>query len=396
MSAGTTTTTVGILGGRWRGEVDVAGRVTVRRGGGLAWWVAAEDRWHDPAVEATVRQRRVEGTPVVETRVRVPSGDVVQRVYAVADHGGITLVEFENESPASVAIALSHGRLLTARPPALVPIEGIEVPDSAVSFPLGHRATLRVGIAHDGSTGTLPADLPTALAVARGWMRRCDAASRLAIPDTELVEQVVAQRCALLLEGPVDGRTDAAATMIGYGELVRMGADAVDLVPDAVTAAERLAKSARTCGLSWDGAAGLAAVERLLVAAGDGRGAADVRAVRARLGGDGAPAPVDAPTNALVIPWVEQRLARPAADGRCVLLPDGFPAAWLGVNWEVHHVPAGAESTVSYAVRWHGDRPALLWEVHGAPVLLAGGTAAPEWSSDATQGEALWPANAPV
>ena len=385
-------TTVGILGGRWRADVDAAGRVSVRRGTVLSWWVAAEDRWHDPAAEPTVRQLRIEGTPVVETRVRVPGGDVVQRVYAVADHGGVTVIEFENESPASVAIALSHGRLLTARPPALVPIEGIEVPDTAVSFPLGHRATLRVGLAHDGSTGVLPADLPTALAVARGWMRRCDGASRLAIPDTELVEKVVAQRCALLLDGPVDARSDAAATMVGYGELVRMGADADDLVPDAVTAAERLAKSARTCGLSWDGAAGLAAVERLLVAAGDRRAAADVGALSARLGGDGAPAPAAAPEGATVIPWVEQQLAVPSRGGRCVLLPEGFPAGWLGVNWEVHHLPAGPETTVSYAVRWHGDRPAVLWELHGAPLVLCGGAAAPDWVADAVHGEALWPA----
>ena len=48
----------------------------------LDWWIGAEDRWHVPAREAAVRQALVGNSPVVETRVRVPSGDAVHRVYA--------------------------------------------------------------------------------------------------------------------------------------------------------------------------------------------------------------------------------------------------------------------------------------------------------------------------
>ncbi len=61
-----------------------------------------------PAQEPTVRQERIEGTPVVETRIRVPDGDAVQRVWAVSDVGGTVIVEFENESPMPFAIALSR------------------------------------------------------------------------------------------------------------------------------------------------------------------------------------------------------------------------------------------------------------------------------------------------
>ncbi|MDA3006183.1 MAG: hypothetical protein O3A28_10210 [Actinomycetota bacterium] len=79
-------TTTGALGGMWRARITPWGDVeTDEPSGGLRYWVAADDRWHDPAVETSVRQRRVDGTPVTETRLRVPNGDVVQRIWSVPD-----------------------------------------------------------------------------------------------------------------------------------------------------------------------------------------------------------------------------------------------------------------------------------------------------------------------
>lgn len=358
---------------------------------GLRWWIAAEDRWHNPESELNVRQRCVEGAPVVETRVRIPHGDAIQRVYAVADGGGITVVEIENDSPAAMAVAFSHGALLTARPPVAMPIEGISLPAGAVVFPVGHRATIRVGLAHRGGAGALPAGLPGPLAVARGWGQQVDHASRLVLPDSALVERVVAERCRVALTGPVDDASDAAGALLGMAELVRLGADAAVWVVEAITVAERLSRSARTCGLAWDGAMALAATERLLAAAHETRATADVAAIRQRLGADGAPPPLSPPEGIRVVAWAESRLARPLGDGTCVLLPDGHPTSWLGANWEAHHVPAGPRSRVSYAVRWHGSRPALLWEVEGEPVALSGGAAAPAWHTTDARGDTLWP-----
>jgi len=384
-------TTIGVLGGHWRAEVDARGRIVTWEGSALDWWIAAEDRWHDPRNELTVRQQCVDGTPVLETRVRVPGGDVVQRVYAVADAGGVTMIEVENDSPAPVAVVFSHGRLLTQRPPATVPIEGIEVPAGAVSFPIGHHATLRVGIPHTGKPGPLPAELGTPLAVARGWTRLTETASRVVLPDAALVERLVSVRCQVLLNGPADPVSDVVGSLLGLTELVRMGSDAVRLVPEAVSAAERLARAARTCGLDWDGAAALSAVERLLVSVGDHRAAADVAALWARLGGSGAPVPEHAPDGIRFVPWLEYRLARPLSNNTCVLLEAGHPQGWLGANWEVHHLPAGPRSQVGYAVRWHGERPAVLWEITGEPVVLVGGSAARSWRGSGTSGEDLWP-----
>ncbi len=77
----------------------------------LDWWIGAEDRWHHPSVETTVRQHAVEGTPVRETALRVPGGDIVQRsagvvADAVGRRGAAVLVEFENRSAVPVALAL--------------------------------------------------------------------------------------------------------------------------------------------------------------------------------------------------------------------------------------------------------------------------------------------------
>ncbi len=41
---------------------------------------------------------------MVETKLRVPGGDAVHRVWAVADHGGLTVIEVENDSPMPIAV----------------------------------------------------------------------------------------------------------------------------------------------------------------------------------------------------------------------------------------------------------------------------------------------------
>ena len=70
------------------------------------------------------------------------------------------------------------------------------------------------------------------------------------------------------------------------------------------------------------------------------------------------------------------------------LVPDG----WYGQGWEVHDAPT-AHGHISYAVRWHGDRVALLWELvpheGGAPVRLTAPGLDPSWSTTERRGEAL-------
>jgi hypothetical protein len=78
-------------------------------GWSLDWWIGAEDRWHLPALEVAVRQALVGSAPVVETLVRVPGGDAVQRVYGIRGekHAGgdeYVVVEVENRSKAPFAV----------------------------------------------------------------------------------------------------------------------------------------------------------------------------------------------------------------------------------------------------------------------------------------------------
>jgi hypothetical protein len=77
------------------------------------------------------------------------------------------------------------------------------------------------------------------------------------------------------------------------------------------------------------------------------------------------------------------------------------PPSWLGQAIEAHDVPT-SHGRFSFAVRWHGERPALLWELepHDDPGVAAAVAALgpfvvrapgldPRWSSTEQRGEAL-------
>ena len=101
-------TLVGALGARGRATVDARGRVdVVGEAWSLDWWIGADDRWRIPAREPAVRQRALDGAPVLETAMRVPGGDAVQRVYGIGGPGGIVVVEIENASPAAFVAAFT-------------------------------------------------------------------------------------------------------------------------------------------------------------------------------------------------------------------------------------------------------------------------------------------------
>lgn len=89
---------------------------------------------------------------------------------------------------------------------------------------------------------------------------------------------------------------------------------------------------------------------------------------------------------------VARLLVDDRADG--LALTTWMPPAWWGLGWEVHGAPT-RWGRVSYAVRWHSGRPALLWElgeplpgVTGDPVVRVPGLDA-SWSSTERRGEAL-------
>lgn len=393
-------TMVGVTGSPCRSVVTPWGDVTLLGAGPgpnatVSWYVAAEDRWHVPADEPAVRQQRIEGTAVVETRVRIPDGDAVQRVWSVPDLGGLTVIEVENESPLPFAVAFSGARVLTERPPADVPIKGLELPAGSIVLPVGHRSSIRVAVPHDPArigVWALPTLAPMT-AVVSGWLTVVHRASRVVLPDAGLADALTAARCDLLLQGPVDD-DDPIGFLLDVAELARLGDGADAWMPEII---EPIAAIGRSNDPEVDVA--LEACERLALAAGDDRAVGDIAKLRARRVRDqrvaadstGRPASFsDVRRGASVGRFVSQ-IERRIADGG-QLLTSGIPHRWLGANFEVHRIPTGTRSSVSFAVRWHGERPAVLWEQHGEPQRLTAGGVDPDWSTDEPAGEALWSA----
>lgn len=385
--------TIGVLGGTWRATVAPWGAVQQWDGlGTLDWSIAADDRWYVPADEPTVRQTLVEGTPIVETRVRIPNGDAVHRVYTVADHGGLTIVEVENDSSMPIAVAFSGVTVLSLRPPTDMPIRGIDLPAGAVAFPIGHRSTIAVAIPHDPTSagarsGLLPPSLPPSTQVVRGWLAAAERASRLLVPDATMAACVVRDRCQLMLDGPAAAAEDPVGFLLGVADLVRMGSIAEPWMPEVVDAVAALPGHGSDPLL----AAAFDAAERVCLAADERRAAKDLRKVRGRV--LAAPSVVSqvatVPSTIDGVRGIAQ-LERAIANGTD-LFPAGVPAAWLGQNFEVYGVPTGPASEVSFALRWHGERPAVLWECTGDAVTLTSSGAAPEWRTTDRTGDVLWP-----
>jgi len=202
-------TDLGVLGAGRLGAVDASGGLRpVGADWTLGWWIGSEDRWHVPPVEAAVRQALVGDTPVVETRVRVVSGDIVHHAFAATGPGGAPalVVEITNETPIPVAIALvADGAASVAVDGVVLTVDGTQVrlpraPSQWVPpvafLPLPHKATLRVVVAREAPDAD---DLPDAEQVAAGWRAQGDVGSRWALPEPTIAAAADAARGFLLV-----------------------------------------------------------------------------------------------------------------------------------------------------------------------------------------------------
>ncbi len=486
-------TTVGNLDGAATGLVDQAGLVAVAgRSWSLDWWIGAEDRWHVPAREAAVRQALVGASPVVETRVRVPSGDAVERVYAARGPRGedTLVVEVHNDSKVPFAVALAlrpygldgQGRiasieldgttvsvdgevaLVLPRSPGRIALStgaggdaattvfagGAEpvrtgtvrcaegLANGALLFPLAHTATLRVALPLSAAAGIAPGRLPSGDQVAAGWAMQSRRGARFEVPDRRLREAVAASTRYLLL-GAGDPQLAAALDLMGFADEA-----AASLLADPVGSARHRSPGVLLHALAWHwhltrdraaahaaaplvaallrelgrasdqpdralGHAALPLVADLLDAAGERRAGSDARALVAALPPAGPPDPIGRLASASATwTWPDGSLGHDLAANAALLIdlrrllvqevPHGLalspvvPEAWLGQGWEVHDAPTG-HGCLGFAVRWHGDRPALLWELDPHPGLpparLTAPALDPAWSTVSPRGEAL-------
>src|SRR5918996_1156643 len=225
-------TAVGNLDSPWEAIVDPRGLVTPWFDGwSLDWWVGADDRWHLPSRDVGIRQRLVGSSPVVETALRVPGGDVLERVYAVrrtsAEGGGeLVVVEVENATSVPVALALAvrpynpeglsvierldlHGGTTVSVDGRVAPLLPGRPARGAPGRPPGGRALPRGG---GGPPPAYPQALPPAEAVARGWQAQGARGLRLVLPDERLAAAVDANRRFLLLLHDGDEITPGPST----------------------------------------------------------------------------------------------------------------------------------------------------------------------------------------
>lgn len=391
---------LGVRGGSWMVHVNERGRIEPQDGSApLDWFVAADDRWHDPSKETTVRQQRRAGVPVVETRLRVPSGDVVQRVWAVAN--GFVVIEFTNASTLPVVIALTRSDVQCVRPPG-VP-HGIDLPQGSVVYPVAHSASLTVALPMTAGTTLDWKGLVASDDMQRTWLAAVERAGYALIPDKSVAPRINTLRSDLLITSasPVGEwgeylSGDGVALSLSLLELTRMGErvqswphgdDVLELLADSVNTLLRQHKKSDV--LPWDVERALFAARWVFAAVGDDRAARDLAASHVRL------APASSPTNSppdgvRLCGWLDEWLVSPQRDGSVAILGHGIPALWRGVNFECHDIVASSGVTVSFGVRWHGEKPALLWEVDGGMnVALRAGRTDPSWSTLEPRGETL-------
>lgn len=375
---------IGNRGATWRGEVTEHGTLLPPDGRPLSWFVAADDRWYVPETEVSLRQKWYSGYPVAETRMRIPSGDVVQRVYSVADLGGMTVMEFENDSPMPIVVAVTRNDILTTREPSSQVPLGIDLPSNSIVVPVGHKSTTRIALSHvRPESGRLPDDTPNHQQVVRGWESACDVAGRITLPDHTIVAGVARIRSDLLLGVGVD---DAAVELVRLGET---GRDSILHVVDQVQVLLKAEKRAKV--LQWETKHKLLAAARACVLLGDDTAAGDIGSAWLRLADrPSEELPAEMPAGLDGIIWIEEILASGSpSGGECEVLSHGIPEPWWGASFDLHALPADPFRTVSYAVRWHGARPALLWEVIGSPGLVLSHH---DWHTTDAAGEALLPA----
>jgi hypothetical protein len=392
-------TPVSVFGTLADGVIGSAGATGLLRldtaGVEIEWWVGADDGWKIPARDGVLTER-LGPAPAIGAHVRVPGGEVVLRAYAVAASGmPLVVADVENASPAAAVIAWvvraapgyrvgrvsidgstllidERARIELPRVPthwAVAP-RAVGVRDAVVDggassgtfdpvvtrrgdlevallFPVAHRTRTRIAASAvtdaDESGPVAVARLPALADVERGWVAALERGMQVELPDEAMQASVDAARATLLLG------------TVGHARRDRLVADAA---------------------AAW----GLTEVRSRRAAPGDTDDDPWPR-VKATLDASGA-----APRRAA--DWLRAlRAVLVTVSGDRIALLPYFPVEWLGQPVAAHDVPT-RQGSVSFALRWHGTRPALLWEVPAgrrvhAPLLD------PAWEGIANAGEAL-------
>jgi hypothetical protein len=316
----------------------------------------------------------------------------------------------------------------------------IEVPDQRLDAAIA-RARAQVHLAHDGTAvrrdGHRSPDLePGATEVLLGALDLLDR------PDD--VGSVVA-RWTDRLADPAPGADATFLDVVSRHWLLHRADPLLDwMLPEVSAAVQRLDRAARRGRLDATATrragTALASTGWMLTAAGQPEAGAAVDALAGRLATPAGPGPDGTATERLVAAVAALRAGTPDAPAlldavladasptgawpgpgpggrtigndlaaaaalvqaaRALLVverPGGLdlvpvhPDGWYGGGFELHDAPT-AFGRLSYAVRWHGTRPALLWDLDAHPgtaaVVLRAPGLDPHWSTTEPRGEAL-------
>ena len=193
-------TMVGTVATVDRGVVDPRGLVTPGSTWSLDWWVGADDRWHTPATEAGIRQQLVDGTPVVETLMRIPGGDAVQRTYAIHAAGespfgqDFVVVEVENRSavPFAIAFAVLAANPLGRSPVTAVALDGATLlVNDAPGLLLPRPAARAAAVAGDVASVVMGGDAPVTFEPLAAPLGDGQAAVIFPLPHTATIRVVL-------------------------------------------------------------------------------------------------------------------------------------------------------------------------------------------------------------
>lgn len=307
---------------------------------------------------------------------------------------------------------------------------------AAAVFPLPHTATLRF-VVELGDAVRADAAVPAIDDIERGWQVHLDAGARFDVGETDVRERGSVAARGLLTAWPALRAVPAAITAMaecGFGaDAPRLFSD-LDRLDDDPTL---LAAVARWAQLG-EATSQLDALDRIIGPVA--RAAHDAAARQSFSGPDWLPGALAALADRLDLieqPDVAERvrslaptasplaeidellakksklggLADPAVGSQLVLgvrsrllsdrpghldLLPALPVAWRGRTIDALSVPIEG-GTVSFGVRWHGPRPAVLWEVdHGDAIRVTTSSIDADFGSSDASGETLladpgWP-----
>ena len=434
--------------------VDERGQLqTIDRRWSFQWGVGVGDRWRVAHVTPGARRHRINDAPVYETRLRVSGGDVFQRV-AVANDGvsRVLVVEFENASSDAVAVALVGraigGEVLVSRDSASldgrvwirperqaggvvavcgaqdpwseiqkgpnaepVSVRGTEVAAGLV-MALPHRQSVKFQVVIEGKTSARSA---SPAEIASGWLAVTADALSVDVADVDLGTAWRRILGDLVVQaGSDDPRSAAeAAPILDIAGLDREADRARTAVVASTeaghlrgTAAVAALRALASRDLRLGKVSGLDELADVLVAGAAEsldsetanllawaletsapRAAADAHRLSAKVDAGAEYRPVTPAAIAagrVLVPLIDDSLLK-----RIDLLPE-VPAEWFGRPVDVRGFGT-FWGRISFSVRWHGRRPALLWERAGSHdrVELRCGGLDPSWSSVERHGETL-------